>query len=259
MDRELIQSLLQRALRALDLLGLDDALRPEIEAALAIIPEPGIGTDGRLLEWSEEVAEHEPAHRHLSALVGVYPLDLITPEGTPALADAARRFLDARGPGAMGWSWAWKIALRARLGDGDAAHDLLDQALTPYDGDARRHGPVDGSEWGGLLPNLFSTHPPFQIDGNLGFPAAIAELLLQSHTGIVQLLPALPAAWPDGHVRGLGARGGLTVDIVWSGGRLESAVLHNLRPESREVRVRYGTTEIDLDIPARGECEASFR
>lgn len=253
MDRELIRSLLQRAFRALDVLGLNDPLRPEIEAALAAVPEPGIGSDGRLLEWSEEVPEHEPAHRHLSALVSVYPLELITPGGTPALADAARRFLDARGDGAMGWSWAWKLALRARLGDGETAHELLQQALTPYDGDARRHGPVDGSEWGGLLPNLFSTHPPFQIDGNLGFPAAIAELLLQSHAGVIHLLPALPTAWPNGRVTGLGVRGGLAVDLVWSGGRLETAVLHNPHPGPREVRIRYGTADLDVRIPAQSE------
>ena len=253
MDRELIRSLFQRALRASDVLDEVGPLRGELEAALATIPEPGIGRDGRLLEWSEEVPEHEPAHRHLSPLVGLYPLDLITPEGTPAHADAARRFLDARGPGAMGWSWAWKIALRARLGDGEAAHDLLTQALAPYDGDARRHGPVDGSEWGGLLPNLFSTHPPFQIDGNLGFPAAIAELLLQSHAGVVHLLPALPAAWPEGGVTGLGARGGLAVDLEWSEGRLRAAVLRNTGSRPREVLVRYGGTETAVSIPAGGE------
>ncbi|MGH1549719.1 glycosyl hydrolase family 95 catalytic domain-containing protein [Leifsonia poae] len=253
MDRELIRSLFQRTLRASDILGEKGPLRDELEAALSSIPEPGIGRDGRLLEWSEEVPEHEPAHRHLSPLVGLYPLDLITPEGTPAHADAARRFLDARGPGAMGWSWAWKIALRARLGDGDAAHDLLTQALAPYDGDARRHGPVDGSEWGGLLPNLFSTHPPFQIDGNLGFPAGIAELLLQSHAGVIHLLPALPSAWPEGRVTGFGARGGLTVDLEWSEGSLTTAVLRNPGSEPREVRVRYGDTETRVSIPASGE------
>jgi len=253
MDLELIRALFARTLRAIDVLGDTDPLRPELEAALAILPEPPVGRDGRLLEWSEEVEEHEPAHRHLSPLVGLYPLDLITPDGTPALADASRRFLDARGPGAMGWSWAWKIALRARLGDGEAAHELLQQALTPYDGDARRHGPVDGSEWGGLLPNLFSTHPPFQIDGNLGFPAGIAELLLQSHGGVIHLLPALPAAWPEGRATGLGVRGGLSVDLAWSGGTLESAVLRNPHAEPRDVRVRYGGTEREVRLPAGGE------
>ncbi|MFF2050506.1 glycoside hydrolase N-terminal domain-containing protein [Leifsonia sp. NPDC058194] len=272
MDLELIAALFQRALRALELIdadagaGPDDALRGEIEAALATIPEPRIGTDGRLLEWTEEVVEHEPAHRHLSALVGLYPLDLITPTTTPVLADGARRFLDARGPGAMGWSWAWKIALRARLGDGETAHSLLREALAPYSGDARRHGPVDGSEWGGLLPNLFSTHPPFQIDGNLGFPAGIAELLLQSHDGI-HLLPALPSAWPDGRVDGLRARGGVSVDLTWAHGRLVQAVLHNPHPRSLSLRVRVGgadsgdsgvsgdsidSTVFDVRVPAAG-------
>ncbi|MBO1741415.1 glycoside hydrolase N-terminal domain-containing protein [Leifsonia sp. TF02-11] len=259
MDLELIRALFARAIAAIDTIGVGGAdadtdadLRREIVAALRTIPEPRVGSDGRLLEWSAEVAEHEPAHRHLSALVGVYPLDLITPESAPALAAGARRFLDARGPGAMGWSWAWKIALRARLGDGETAHELLREALAPYRGDARRHGPVDGSEWGGLLPNLFSTHPPFQLDGNLGFPAAIAELLLQSHGGRVHLLPALPEAWPTGSVDGLHARGGVVVDLSWSEGVLREAVLHN--PGTAEIRVpvRYGASDFVVLVPAEG-------
>jgi len=254
MDLELIRALFDRALVAIDAVGSgsDATLRGEVVAALRTIPEPRVGSDGRLLEWSAEVAEHEPAHRHLSALVGVYPLELITPEATPALAEGARRFLDARGPGAMGWSWAWKIALRARLGDGETAHELLREALAPYRGDARRHGPVDGSEWGGLLPNLFSTHPPFQLDGNLGFPAGIAELLLQSHGGRVQLLPALPAAWPEGRVDGLHARGGIVVDLSWADGALTEAVLHNPGETERRVPVRTGASDLDVLVPARG-------
>lgn len=254
MDLELIRALFARALVAIDTVDPSDPLRPELESALAAIPEPGVGADGRLLEWSKEVEEHEPAHRHLSPLVALHPLELITPRGTPELADAARRFLDARGPGAMGWSWAWKIALRARLGDGEAAHELLQQALTPYSGDALRHGPVDGSEWGGLLPNLFSTHPPFQIDGNLGFPAAIAELLLQSHDDAVDLLPALPTAWPEGSVDGLHARGGIAVDLRWSAGLLEEAVLHNPHDDPRTLRVRVSGTDLDVRLPARGSA-----
>lgn len=254
MDLELIRALFERALVAIDTVedGADAPLRREVVAALRTIPALRIGSDGRLLEWSEEVAEHEPAHRHLSALVGVYPLELITPESAPALADGARRFLDARGPGAMGWSWAWKIALRARLGDGETAHELLREALAPYRGDARRHGPVDGSEWGGLLPNLFSTHPPFQLDGNLGFPAGIAELLLQSHGGRVHLLPALPSAWPEGRVDGLHARGGIVVDLSWSDGALTEAVLHNPGTTERRVPVRSGASDLDVLVPAGG-------
>lgn len=225
-DLSLIGSLFHRALTAIDDLGADDALEAEIRDALDRLAPLRIGSDGRLLEWSEEVVEHEPLHRHLSPVVGLYPLDTIT-SGTPDLLDAAVRFLDARGPGAMGWSWAWKIALRARAGQGDIAASLLEEALTPFDGDATRHGPVDGSEWGGLLPNLFSTHPPFQIDGNLGFPAAITEMIVQSHGGELRLLPALPSRWTHGRVEGIAVRSGLTLDLAWSDGRVTSAVLHN--------------------------------
>ena len=251
-DLALIHSLFLRALRAIDRVDPASALRGEIDAALAAIPEPGIGADGALLEWSREVPEHEPAHRHLSPVIGLFPLDLITPETTPELADAARRLLDRRGPGAMGWSWAWKIALRARLGDADSAYELLTEALTPYDGDAHRHGPVDGSEWGGLLPNLFSTHPPFQVDGNLGFPAAIAELLLQSHGGVIHLLPALPAAWADGYVERLRARGGVAVDLRWADGALVDATLIDLTGCARETHVRIGDHYFDIALPAGG-------
>ena len=252
MDLELIRSLFRRSLQTIDRIEPGSPLRPELETALAALPPAVIGADGRIREWSADVPDHEPLHRHLSPLVGLFPLDLISPERTPELATGARRLLEARGPGAMGWSWAWKIALRARLGDGEVAHQLLREALTPYAGDAHRHGPVDGSQWGGLLPNLFSTHPPFQIDGNLGFPAAIAEMLLQSHLGAIDLLPALPTAWPDGRVDGLRARGGVSVDLTWSSGRLERAVLHDLLGAPRELVVGHRGTRIDVRLAAGG-------
>jgi alpha-L-fucosidase 2 len=249
-DLSLIRSLFDRALAAIDALGIDDALEAEVREALAGLAPLQIGSDGRLLEWSAEVEEHEPLHRHLSPVVGLYPLDLVTPERTPELFDASVRLLDARGPGAMGWSWAWKIALRARARQGDIAASLLEEALTPFDGDATRHGPVDGSEWGGLLPNLFSTHPPFQIDGNLGFPAAIAEMLVQSHGGRVHLLPALPASWTHGDIRGVAVRPGLVLDLAWRDGVVTSAALHNHGLADRTVAVAFNGHEVRVEVPA---------
>lgn len=254
-DVFLIQALFERALTAIDALGVDDPLAAEIDHALAALAPVGIRADGRLSEWSADVVEVEPLHRHLSPLVGMYPLDTLTPDRDPELFDAGVRLLDARGSGAMGWSWAWKIALRARIGDGDAAAALLDEALAPFEGDATRHGPVDGSEWGGLLPNLFSTHPPFQIDGNLGFPAGIAELLVQSHGGVVRLLPALPSSWTDGDAQGLGARTGLAVDLVWRDGAPASATLRSLRGGERDVIVEYAGHRVVLPVPAGGSVD----
>ncbi|GIF63622.1 alpha/beta hydrolase [Asanoa ishikariensis] len=230
--------------------GVVDPLDAELAAALDRLPGLSVGQDGRLREWSADVADVDPHHRHLSPLVALYPLDLVDPVETPDLAKAARAFLEGRGPGAMGWSWAWKIALRARLGDAAEARELLLEALTPYDRDHSEHAPVDGSEWGGLLPNLFSTHPPVQLDGNYGFTAAIAEMLVQSHRGRVRLLPALPAQWPDGWVTGLRVRGGLEVDLRWAGCAVSSAVFRGL---PQHIVVQHGGDQFELDVPSHGE------
>lgn len=257
-DLSLIGALFERALIAIADLELDDALEAEVREALAALTPLRIGSDGRLLEWSAEVEEHEPLHRHLSPVVGLYPLDTVTPERTPELFDGAVRLIDARGPGAMGWSWAWKVALRARARQGEVAASLLEEALTPFDGDATRHGPVDGSEWGGLLPNLFSTHPPFQIDGNLGFPAAIAEMLVQSHGGLVHLLPALPDSWVRGDVQGIAVRPGLVLDLSWSDGRVTGATLHNPGSERRTVIVRIADRETSVDVAAGATADVAL-
>jgi alpha-L-fucosidase 2 len=210
MDLALIRDLFERYL----------ALTPDAAVADALqrLPRPSVAPDGTLREWSHDADPVDPHHRHLSHLVGLYPLAQIDPETTPDLAAAAARTLDARGPGSTGWSLAWKAALRARLGDGAAVGALLGEAVRP----ARDDGPFAG----GLLPNLFSTHPPFQVDGNLGLVAAVTEALVQSHTDDLRILPALPPGWPDGELRGLRARGGFAVDVSWSDGLLREVVLH---------------------------------
>ena len=241
MDMALIRALFDHCLQAAAVLGLeDDPLQKEIRSALPRLRPPRITRDGYLAEWAEDHAEQDPQHRHLSLLVAVYPLGQIDPERTPDLAAAATRLLDRRGPGAMGWSWAWKIALRARLGDAASARGLLCEATRPVTGDASADAPVDGSRWGGLLPNLLSAHPPFQIDGNYGFVAAIAEIILQSHGGVVRVLPALPAEWPDGQVRGLRCRGGIETDLSWRDGELSSLRLRRPRGDQFSAEQNSG-------------------
>jgi alpha-L-fucosidase 2 len=260
MDMALIRALFTHCLDAAGRLGVDDdPICREIRAALPRLRPPEIASDGRLREWAEDYPEHDLTHRHMSHMVSVYPLGQIDPEQTPDLAAAAARVLEARGPGAFGWSWAWKIALRARLGDAETARDLLLEATRPFTRDATRPGPVnpdpfDASQWGGLLPNLFSTGPPFQMDGNYGLMAAILEMVVQSHAGVIRLLPAIPQTWTDGSVQGVRCRGGWTVDLAWQHGRLTSLTVRGGHPAgSRTARIRHGRTTVELTLDAGEE------
>lgn len=237
-DNQIIRYLFSKTLEAAETCDVDISFQESLKQAIKQLPPNQVGKDGRLMEWLEEYEEPEPHHRHISHLWGLYPGDEIN-TNTPEWMEAAEKSLIARGDYATGWSSAWKTNLWARLKNGDKALNLLSTLLYPVvDENKKAHNRA------GSYPNLFCAHPPFQIDGNFGGTAGIAEMLLQSHEGYISVLPALPSLWDSGEFQGICTRDGGVVDLVWKNKKIESLKLSSKLDNTFKIKLDNQPTKI---------------
>ena len=238
MDHQIAWDLFNNCVKAAEALDIHDEFTQQATSMRDRICKPRIGGWGQLQEWKEDLDDPNNTHRHVSHLFALYPGQQISIDKTPELAQATRVSLEARGDNGTGWSLAWKVNFWARLREGDHAHKLLKRMIQVTD--VTR---IVMENAGGIYPNLLAAGPPFQLDGNMGAGAGIAEMLLQSLDNTIILLPALPAAWPDGNVKGLCARGGFEVDIVWRDGKLKESVIRSKNQTDKTITLKYGDVE----------------
>ncbi len=245
MDVQLLTELYTNVVSAARILRCDDGLAARLQADLKQFPPMQVSKGGYLQEWLEDYRETDVHHRHVSHLYGLHPSNLISPTRTPELAKACRATLNRRGDGGTGWSRAWKVNFWARLGDGDRAWELFRSLLQP--------AVVPGQAWtgSGTFPNLFCSHPPFQIDGNFGGAAGIGEMLLQSHEGFIHLLPALPGCWSEGSFRGMRVRGGAAVDLHWADGRAKRATVRASHSGLFRLKMPGGAVKATVNAPGQ--------
>jgi alpha-L-fucosidase 2 len=249
MDHQIIRSLFKACISASEILDVDKEFADTLSQKLALIAPYKIGRFGQLQEWMEDIDDPDNKHRHVSHLWGVYPGREINWIENPELMEAAKISLIARGDEGTGWSLAWKINFWARFRDGNHAWKMVQMLLRP-EGRSKSETTGGGSAGGGSYPNLFDAHPPFQIDGNFGGAAGIMEILMQSHLDGIDILPALPDEIPDGHIKGVRARGGFTLEFTWSKGILCELMVRS--DAGLPLSLRYGNYHFDTET-AKGD------
>jgi alpha-L-fucosidase 2 len=240
-DQQLCWDLFSNTIEASEALGVDCEFRKELIAKRAKLLGPKVGKWGQLQEWMADIDDPKDTHRHINHMIAVYPGRQIHPTTTPAFAEAAKVGLIARGNGKTGWSKVWKVCIFARLLEPEHAYRMLSDVIL-----TKTHG------------NLWTTHPPFQIDCNFGYPAGVNEMLVQSHLGVIHLLPALPKAWADGGVRGMRVRGGYELDMAWKDGALTSATIRNSSGAAGSCMVSYGDKTKKVTLAANGASTVRF-